>query len=268
MGAMRVTVLGCAGSVGAPGVACSGYLIEVDDHPPVLLECGHGVFGELARYVNPSDVAVMLTHLHADHCVDLAALMVWRRWAPQGTADRAPLYGPPGTAARVGAASSEFPGQIDDISDTFDVLEFQNGVTVELNGLTITPVHLDHPPITFGLRIVGPDGQTLVFSGDTAYCPELIELADGADVFLCEASWTHDPDHRPPHLHMSGVEAGRAATEAGVHSLVLTHITPWTDSDDIHAEARGEFTGPLQLARPGAVIEVERAGLKRAGTAR
>lgn len=253
---MRLTVLGCSGSVGGPSVACSGYLLTVPDRQPVLLDCGPGVFGELQKHVDPNEVAVALSHLHADHCMDLPAMLVWRRYAPTPAVGRAPLWGPSGTQKRIGAGSSEFADEIDDISDTFDTAAWQQGVPVDLGGMKIVPTQMDHPPETYGLRITGPDGETLVYSGDTAMCDQLVEMASEADVFLCEASWTHAPEERPPHLHLSGYEAGEAAALAGVKHLAITHIPPWTSTDDIVAEARSRYAGPITVVAPGQIIDV------------
>ena len=83
-----------------------------------------------------------------------------------------------------------------------------------------------HPTESYGMRITDPSGATLVYSGDTGYCDALVDLARGADVFLCEASWTHSPS-RPPKLHLSGTEAGsrrgrgrRGRTAADPHSAM------------------------------------------------
>ena len=89
-----------------------------------------------------------------------------------------------------------------------------------------------------------PRARRFVYSGDTGYCDALIELASGADVFLCEASWTHSPTGRR-NLHLSGTEAGRAAAKAGVRELLLTHIPPWTSREDVISEAKAEFDGPV-----------------------
>jgi ribonuclease BN (tRNA processing enzyme) len=255
---MRLTVLGCSGSVNGPGAACSGYLVQADGHPPVLIDCGHGVFGELLQHANPNHVAVLLSHLHADHCMDLPAMLVWRRWAPESATERSFLFGPEGTALRIGAGSSEYPGEVDDISDTYDVREWQDRVAVDVHGLHIEPFKVNHPPATFGLRITGPDGEVLAYSGDTGVCDEVVELARDADLFLCEASWTHDPGVRPEGLHLSGVEAGQVAADAAVRSLALTHVVPWTDSDAILDEASGAYAGPLQLVHQGQIIEVRK----------
>ncbi|MGW0451945.1 cyclic nucleotide-degrading phosphodiesterase [Gordonia sputi] len=253
---MRLTVLGCSGSVGGPGAACSGYLLTVPGHRPVLVDCGPGVMGELQRIVDPNEVDVVLSHLHADHCVDLPAMLVWRRYAPTPATGLASLYGPTGTALRIGAASSEFGGQIDDISDTFDVHEWSDNIEITLGGITIEPFRVDHPPATFGLRFTGPEGQVIAYSGDSGPCDAVIDLAADADIFLCEASWTHAPSERPPHLHMSGIEAGEMATKADAKSLAITHVAPWSDAEAILAEARSTFSGPVGLVRQGQVFDL------------
>ncbi|MDT4924242.1 MAG: hypothetical protein QOG01_1955, partial [Pseudonocardiales bacterium] len=70
---MKVTVLGCSGSVPGPDSAASGYLIEAEGYR-LLLDLGHGAFGALQRYVQPTDVdAIVISHLHPDHCIDLTA---------------------------------------------------------------------------------------------------------------------------------------------------------------------------------------------------
>ncbi|GAC58607.1 hypothetical protein GOHSU_44_00070 [Gordonia hirsuta DSM 44140 = NBRC 16056] len=239
-----------------PGAPCSGYLLQADGHDPVLLDCGHGVFGELLLHADPNKVAVLLSHLHADHCLDLPAMLVWRRWAPEPATERSPLYGPAGTALRIGAAASEYPGEIDDITDTYEVYEWSDRSVVTVNGLIVEPFKVVHPPATFGLRITGPDGEVFVYSGDTGVGDVVVELARRADLFLCEASWTHAPGVRPVGMHLSGVEAGQIAMEARVRSLALTHIVPWTDPDEILDEARAVYKGPLQLVHQGQVIEI------------
>lgn len=251
---MQLTVLGCSGSLCGPASPASGYLLTVPGEQPVVLDFGPGVLGALQRYMDPSAVAVLLSHLHADHCIDLAGLLVWRRYAPSTLGGKTALYGPPGTANRIGAASSEYPDSIDDITDTFDVDTWVDGSEVKVGGMTVVPRKVNHPPQTYGLRITGPEDQTLAFSGDTGMCDEVVDLARNADVFLCEASWTHDPENRPPDLHLSGVEAGQIAARAEVKQLALTHIPPWTDTEAMVNEARSEFDGPIFAVAPGQVI--------------
>ena len=96
------------------------------------------------------------------------------------------------------------------------------------------------------MRITDASGAVLTFSGDTGVCDSIVDLAQGADAFLCEASWTHAPGERPEHLHLSGTEAGQIAQRAGVGELLLTHIPPWTSREDVITEAKAEFHGPVR----------------------
>lgn len=257
---MRLTVLGCSGSVVGPDSPASGYLLQAPDSPPLVIDFGGGVLGALQRHVDPGSVHVLLSHLHADHCLDLPGLFVWRRYHPSVETkpfDRGLLYGPADTWSRMGAASSPYGGEIDDITDIFDVRTWVDGSEVTFGELRVQPGLVSHPTESYGMRITDPSGATLVYSADTGYCDAVIELARGADVFLCEASWTHAAN-RPPNLHLSGTDAGRIAAAAGVGQLLLTHIPPWTSREDVIGEAKAEFDGPVH-----AVVCDEQFDIKR-----
>jgi ribonuclease BN (tRNA processing enzyme) len=125
--------------------------------------------------------------------------------------------------------------------------------------LTVLPRIVAHPTESYGLRFTDEAGATFVYSGDTGCCAALVDLARGADVFLCEASWTHSPQ-RPPNLHLSGTDAGRVAAEAGVRELLLTHIPPWTSREDVIGEAKAEFDGPVHAVVCGETFEIKPSG--------
>jgi len=254
---VRVTVLGCSGSVTGPDSPASGYLVTAPDTPPLVIDFGGGVLGALQRYADPGSVHILLSHLHADHCLDLPGLFVWRRYHPNPPTERGVMYGPAGTWARLGAASSPEGGEIDDFSDIFDIRAWRDNETVQIGALAVTPRLVCHPIESYGLRLTDPSGATLVYSGDTGMCDAVVELARGADVFLCEASWTHSPD-RPQGLHLSGTEAGRIAATAGVRELLLTHIPPWTSREDVAGEAKAEFDGPVHAVSCGETFDVTR----------
>ncbi|WP_100524010.1 cyclic nucleotide-degrading phosphodiesterase [Mycobacteroides abscessus] len=253
---MRVTVLGCSGSVTGPDSPASGYLLTAPDAPPLVIDFGGGVLGSLQRFADPGSVSVLLSHLHADHCLDLPGLFVWRRYHPNPPKGKAIMYGPADTLVRVGAASAEIGGEVDDFTDIFDVFPWADGEPVQFGSLTVTPTGVAHPPESYGLRIEDSSGTVLAYSGDTGICDAVVDLARGADVFLCEASWTHMPGHRPPDLHLSGTEAGQIATRAGVKELLLTHIPPWTSREDVIAEAKSAFDGPVHAVVAGENIDL------------
>ena len=255
---VRITVLGCSGSVVGPDSPASGYLLNAPDSAPLVIDFGGGVLGALQRHADPGEVDILLSHLHADHCLDLPGLFVWRRYHPVPPIGKKRMYGPSDTWARLGAASSPEGGEFDDFTDIFDVIPWRDGESVRMGALDVLPVAVSHPTESYGLRFTDPSGAVFVFSGDTGVCDAAVELARDADVFLCEASWTHDPENRPPAVHLSGTEAGQIAARANVSELLLTHIPPWTSREDVISEAKAAFDGPVRAVVCGETFEVSR----------
>ena len=248
---MRLTVLGCAGTYPGPQSPCSGYLVEHDGFR-LVLDLGTGVLGSLQRHVDLLEVdAVYVSHLHADHCLDLVGWSYARRYHPDGLPARVPVYGPQGLAARV-VAAFEAPPE-DRLEEVYDFREVPVG-TREIGPFRVTTERMAHPVECHGIRVEA-DGRSLAYSADTGATPRLVALAQGADVLLCEASWPDAPD-RPGGLHLSGREAGEHAAQAGVGRLLLTHLMPWTDADAIAAEARAAYDGPLEVVRCGSTYDV------------
>ncbi len=244
---MRLTVIGCSGSLPGPGSAASCYLVEADGYR-VLLDLGSGALGPLQRHVDIAALdAVLLSHLHADHCLDLCGLYVAYRFGPTRPARPLPVYGPAGTAARMAGAYDlpEEPG----MSEQFDFRTYPAGA-FGLGPFAVTSAPMDHPVETRALRLA-VSGAALVFSGDTGPTDALVELARNCYLLLAEASF-RDGAANPPNLHLTGREAGEHATRAGAGALVLTHVPPWGDPQLAVDEARGAYGGPVEAAMPGA----------------
>lgn len=255
---MRLTILGCSGSVPGPGEPASGYLLDADGFR-LGLEFGNGVFAELQRRCDPFDLgALVLSHLHPDHCADVTAMTVLRRYHPAPPYDpterKLPVYAPANAPARLAMAyapdETELAG-----TDLSDVYEFHAlpAEPVKIGPFEVSAVPVDHPTEAFGVR-VRHDGATFAYTGDTGPCDTLDGLVRGADVLLAEASWTDAPE-RPAGVHLSGRQAGELARDAGVERLLITHVAPWTDRDAILAEARGVFPA-AELAERDAVYDV------------
>ncbi|GAA1150062.1 ribonuclease BN (tRNA processing enzyme) [Kitasatospora gansuensis] len=248
---MKLTVVGCSGSFPSAESPCSSYLIEADGYR-VVLDLGNGALGALQKYCGLYDIdAVLLSHLHADHCIDLCAYWVARNYRLEGCPEPVPVYGPAGTADRLARAYDmpEQPG----MTEVFDFRTLTEG-SFRLGPLTVTTVRVSHPVETFAFRIEH-GGRSLVYSGDTGECAALVELARGADLFLCEAAYTHGKETFTA-VHLNGREAGEHAAAAGVGRLVLTHIPPWTDPEVNRRDAAAVYAGPVELARPGATYEL------------
>jgi ribonuclease BN (tRNA processing enzyme) len=246
---MKLTVLGCAGSFPGPESPCSSYLVEADGFR-LLLDFGTGSLSSLQRYATITSVdAIVLSHLHADHILDACSYIVVRRYAPDGPYPTLPVYGPAGTAARLAGAYGEGP-----LDDVYDFRDLRPG-TLAIGPFTLTVDRVNHPVETYGMR-VEHGGRVLAYSADTAPCEALLRLAHGADLFLCEASYP-DGGQNPPDLHLTGREAGEAATKAGVGRLVLTHlVAAWCSEANVVDSASAAFAGSVEVARIGARYEI------------
>jgi ribonuclease BN (tRNA processing enzyme) len=247
---MRLTVIGCSGSFAGPASAASCYLLEgaLDGRTwRVLLDLGSGALGALHRYVDPLTVdAVLFSHLHPDHYFDISGLYVMWKYHPDGARPQIPVWGPKGVARQCARAYglAQDPG----MTTEFAFHEYDEE-PIQLGPFTIRARRLVHPIPAYGLRVEA-DGHVLAYSGDTGPCQELVDLATGADLLLCEAAFVESGDN-PADLHLTGRQAGAAAAMAGARRLVLTHIPPWHDPDVPLAEARKSYDGPLDAAATG-----------------
>jgi len=253
---MKLTVIGCSGSVPGPASPASCYLLQAPFEGrtfSLVLDLGSGAFGPLQGHLRPRDIdAVALSHLHADHCLDMTALYVARKYGPDGPGPSIPVHGPPGAAARMARAYDLPPDP--GMSQEFDFVDWGTSRTVDIGPFTVSAVRVVHPVAAYAVR-VEHDGATLVYSGDTGPCQALTGIARGADVLLAEASFVESAEN-PPDLHLTGREAGEHASAAAVGRLLLTHIPPWTDADEVLKDARSGFTGPIELVAAGASYTV------------
>lgn len=254
---MNITVLGCSGSLSAPGNPASGYLVQLAGADAVLMDVGPGVLAKLQEVRNPSESHVVLSHLHPDHCLDFPSLMVWRRFHPMLAAQhRNYCIGPEATFEHLGRLSADFPNEVDDMSDTFVFSPWVAHQSQIIDRVSITPYPVIHPIESYALRLVeNSTGKTIAYSGDSAFTTELIECARDADVFLCEATWGASSEGKTPNMHMSGGDAGIIATQAAVKRLILVHIPPWVNPQDALESARKHYDGPIELAYPGMIID-------------
>jgi ribonuclease BN (tRNA processing enzyme) len=252
---VKLTVLGCSGSVPGPDSPASGYLVEAEGFR-LVLDLGHGAFGALQRFVDPADVdAIMISHLHADHCIDLTAYIVALRYGGarfrvRGPAGRIPLIGPAGTRDRLEAAYDPLARKL----RLQELFAFSTHADGQLGPFDVSCALMNHPTPTMAVRL-SHAGRTLVYSADTGVSDALVSLATGADVLLCEASIGPD-DEVIPDLHLTGKQAGEHAEKAGVAKLIVTHVPPWGSRQVAAEQAASTFNGVVELAEPDVSFEI------------
>jgi len=249
---MKLTVIGSAGTFPGPASGCSSYLLEQDGFR-LLIDVGNGSTGALQEacgLLGPD--AVVVSHLHGDHYLDLITYTYARRYHPDGTPPLLPVYGPSKIReAMVGAYGRGVDTLLDEVYDFHPIGSDTN--------LSIGPFEVDlrsvnHPVETYGMRITG-GGRTIAYSADSGSCRALVDLARNADLFLCEASYLEGDDN-PPNIHLTGREAAEHAVQAEVQRLLLTHLVPWGDEARTVAEAKSAYDGEIAVARSLDVHEV------------
>lgn len=246
---MRLTVVGCSGSFPGPQSPASCYLLE-HDGARILLDLGNGALGHLQRYTDLYEIdAVVLSHLHVDHFIDLCSYYVALKYCPDGPARPLPVWGPRDTGDRLVAAYGR--GVDEGILRQFDVHPLSESFA--LGPFSITTRRMVHPVEAYAIRVAA-GGAVLTYSGDTGPTPNLSDLARGSDLALFEASFRSDQPN-PADLHLTGREAGKAAAAADVGRLVLTHLVPWNPVEEVLAEAQEQFPA-AELAAPGLTLDV------------
>jgi len=254
----RLVVLGSCGAWPEAGRACSGFLIEYDGYR-VVLDLGYGtlprLFTLLDSSVGDGIDAVVVTHEHPDHMIDLHGLFR-ARWFGRRDAPAIPLYAPAEVLGRVVGLED------DDLSTIGRVLEWHPlpAGPYELGPFQLDSIALPHFVPNAGVRLTAPT-LTVAYTGDTGPDPALAELGRDADLFIVEAS---DRDQQnlgalPAEAHgmgMRGRDAGQAATEAHAHRLMLTHVWPGNDREETRTDAAEAYDGEILLAEEGLDVDL------------
>jgi ribonuclease BN (tRNA processing enzyme) len=264
---MRLTVLGKSPSWQDAGGACSGYLIEEGDSA-VLVDCGSGVFAKLRERIDYVDLdAVVISHLHADHFLDLVPYAYALTYAPRQQpvpVDRWPgtdhpacpvLHVPPGARELFRRVVGSW-GNEDLIENAFDLREYDPSGEIEIGPIRIRFQAVPHFTETFAMSISSTNGSgRIVYGADSSPTHALEEFARGADLMLVEATLPR-PERTGMRGHLTPEEAGGHARGAGAKQLLLVHISDELDWQWAHDEAAEAFGGPVEVAREGSVYEV------------
>jgi ribonuclease BN (tRNA processing enzyme) len=256
---MRLTVLGKSPSWQDAGGACSGYLVEEGD-TAVLVDCGNGVFAKLREHIDYVDVdAVVLSHLHADHFLDLVPFAYALTYAPRQQpvpVDRWPgtdcpacpqLHAPPGAKELFRRVVGSW-GNEDLIENAFDLREYDPAEQIEIGPIRISFQAVPHFTETFAMSISSTNGSgRIVYGADCSPTDALAEFAHGADLMLVEATLPR-PERTGMRGHLTPEEAGGHARGAAAKRLLLVHISDELDADWARNEAAEAFDGPVEVA--------------------
>jgi ribonuclease BN (tRNA processing enzyme) len=264
---MRITVLGKSPSWQDAGGACSGYLIEEGD-TALLLDCGNGVFSKLRMYRDYTTIDhVLISHLHADHFLDLVPYSYALTYAPRqqpvpvdrwpGTDNpaRPELHAPPGTTKTLRRVVGAW-GNEDLVENAFTLREYDPDQPLELGSLRVSFHSVPHFTETFAIDFRSRNGGgRFTYGADCRPGPQLIDAARGTDLLIVEATLPR-PERSGERGHLTPAEAGEHARQAGARRVILTHISD--ELDELWARDQGSeaFGSRVEVAREGAVYEV------------
>lgn len=237
---MKVTVLGYYGGYPANGIGTSSYLIESNGFH-LLMDCGSGALLSLEKVLDPLQLdAVILSHYHHDHVADVGVLQYyWQLHNERPNQQTLPIYGPTADPLMFGSLTWPHASEGKGYAPA-DVLH--------IGPLTISFLPMKHPVPAFGMRIVeNPTGETLVFTADTAYIPELVPFVKHADLLMTDTNFFDDKTGTK--WHMTAGESGKLAADAQVHRLMLTHLPQEGDLTTLKQEAQAQAGQvPVELA--------------------
>ncbi|MEU2064448.1 MBL fold metallo-hydrolase [Streptomyces sp. NPDC013455] len=246
---LTLTVLGTASPHPGPDRPCSGYLLS-GSGAEVWVDAGPGTFAALQRHTDPARLAaIWISHLHADHSADLLAAAYAFAFGGMTPPAPIPLYAPQGCAGRLAG----FLGRpdVDFLKSVFDFRDLYDGHDVRHWNLRLTARAVAHDTEAYGLR-AECQGSVFAYSGDSGPCAALTELATGADVFLCEADLhEHRDGEHVRQVHLTPEDAGRAARNARVRELLVTHVGPALTRESAAARAAAVSGRPTAPAHEG-----------------
>ena len=248
---MELTVLGTSGTWPPAGGETCGYLLSHDD-THVWMDAGTGTFARLQEHIDLAQLsAILITHGHPDHFVDVVPCFYARHYGGLGPA-HLPFYSPPGFVELMGLLVSEDGRDV--MSQAYAYTTVRGGDRFQVGPMSFSVFEMTHIGVeAVGFRVEVP-GATLAYTGDTGPCPEAVELARDVDVFMAEATYQNANTLLP--FHMSAAQAGEHATAAGAKELLLTHLLPGLDPGVSLLEARETFNGPVGLAVTGMKREI------------
>ncbi len=230
-----------------PGIASSCYVV-LHDGAAICLDIGQGAFAGLAGRLEPADLAaVVVSHLHPDHFVDLVALRHYLRYEFTPSR-RVRVIAPAGLAQRLDGVT----GELGFAAETLAIEDRAAG-HLRVGPFEVESVPVTHNGASFATRVAlaaSPDGPGLVYSGDCGRASDLAPLIRRGDALLSEVAFGPGPVP-VPDLHLDGAAVGGLAAETGASQVLLTHLQLNRDPAATLAAVRAAYDGPVALVGDG-----------------
>lgn len=253
---MRLRAIGSSAAVPRPDRACSSYLVR-DGESAVVLDLGSGAFAKLRAAADYASIdAVVISHMHPDHFLDVIPLRYGLTYGPVRSKRRLPLWLPPGGEAMLRRLCGTFDreGKSDFLDGVYDVGEYDPGAALETGGIRLRFAPARHFIEAYAIRAEAGT-SSIAYSGDSAPCDAVIECARGSDLFLCESTLGVGSE-TGDRGHSSAAEAGEMARDAGVGRLALTHYGSQEGPALLARAASATFQGEVVVVDDGMEFEV------------
>ena len=246
---IKVTILGSGTCVPSLKRSSCSVLMQIGASR-LLFDSGPGTMRRLleAKTTIFDITHIFYSHFHPDHSAEFVPFIFATKY-PDGSLRKIPLTvaGGRGLLYFYERLKSVYGQWIELAPDLMEIIEFdnKNADTITFEDFTVNTAPVQHIEESIAFRVISSDGFSAVYTGDTDYTETIIDLAKDADLLICECAL---PDKLKVEGHLTPSLAGDLATQAGVRKLVLTHFYPQCDEEDIEAECRRTYSGPLVLA--------------------
>ena len=254
---MQLTILGGSAASANTGMGCAGLLVQTGS-TRLVLDLGPGTLPELRRHADFRTLdAVIVSHMHLDHVLDLLALRHALAYNPVAAPAPVPVWLPPGGSELLARATAPFdacdkPGRF---TSTVQVAEYDPAQPLEIGDAVVTFAPAVHYLPAWAMRVHAPGGADLGYTGDTGPTADLADFFRGAGVLVAEATLL-EPGDMPVATRgsLTAGEAGALAAAAGVDVLVLTHMWEELGLETYREQAAAVFPGQIEMAVPGLTL--------------
>jgi len=279
---MEVTLVGTGSPIPIPERGGTSLVVDIADDT-VLVDCGPGtVYGLMESDIDMGEIeTVFFTHHHMDHNASFFHF-AFTSWTEAGR-DSLTVYGPNGTDRLVEALYEIYAEDIEYRKEIYptdgisgiETERVTDGFSRQMDGWEIQALPVDHSIETYAYRFEEYEtGDSFVFSGDTQKVQSLADFAADADLLVQDSNTAPVDEDRVPNddqfvwsqyaagdegldestltaNHCDATDAGEIAQDAGVQTLVLTHLMPYRDLEAMRRDAESVFDGEVIVAEDG-----------------